>query len=212
MINTTRLRCMIGWLGIALPILVLVLSLICGFGVPASVSITYFYYPCIAPFMVILGAAGILLMCYYGYDRLDDWLNTFAGAFGIGVCLFPTYPTSEYLAMYDKVGMFMLDPSISSKLHNICAVGFFGLLIVNSLFLFTKSSGEMTKKKKIRNVIYRVCGIGMLASIVLLAVLSFVGVPYGILIGEALALLFFGFSWLTKADYYPWLACDDKNI
>ena len=27
---------------------------------------------------------------------------------------------------------------------------------------------------------------------------------------ETVALLFFGISWLTKADYYPWLFADKK--
>ena len=212
MINTTRLRCMIGWLGMILPWLVLVLSCACGYGWPPSVSITFFYYPCVAPFMVVLGSAGILLMCYHGYSKVDDWLNTAAGAFALGVCLFPTYPTSEFLAVYDKVGMFMLDPRISSNIHNFCAIGFFGLLIVNSLFLFTKSNGKKTTKKKIRNVIYWICGIGMLLSIAALAFLTVAEVREGVWIGEACALFFFGISWLTKADYYPWLACDDRNV
>ena len=210
MINTTRLRCMIGWLGMILPWLVLVLSYACGFGWPGSVSITFFYYPCVAPFMVILGAAGVLLMCYHGYEAIDDIVNTLAGCFGLGICLFPTYPPASY--PYDKVGMFMLDPVVSSNFHNVCAIGFFGLLIVNSLFLFTKNNGEMTKKKKIRNIIYRVCAGAMLVSVILCFVLTSCGINNGVWIGEALALFFFGISWLTKADYYPWLACDDRNI
>ena len=46
-------------------------------------------------------------------------------------------------------------------LQHISAIIFFGLLAYNSFFLFTKSSGVMTDKKKKRNIIYRVCGIGM---------------------------------------------------
>ena len=212
MINTTRLRCMIGWLGMILPWLVLGLCYGCYGYWPASVSITFFYPSCVAPFMVILGAAGILLMCYRGYETIDDIINTIAGIFGLGICLFPTYPTSEYLAAYDKVGMCMLDPIVSSNFHNVCAIGFFGLLIVNSMFLFTKSNGEMTKKKKIRNIIYRVCAGAMLISVILCFVLMSCGISNGVWIGEAAALFFFGVSWLTKADYYPWLACDDRNV
>jgi hypothetical protein len=29
---------------------------------------------------------------------------------------------------------------------------------------------------------------------------------------EAIALLFFGVSFLTKAEVYPWLACDKKGV
>jgi hypothetical protein len=160
--------------------------------------------------MVVLGSAGILLMCYKGYETIDDIINTAAGIFGIGVCLFPTYPTAEYLARYDKVGMFMLDPTVSSNIHMACAVGFFGLLIVNSMFLFTKTSGEMTREKKIRNIIYRVCGVAMLLSVISCFVLTILGVNNGVWIGEAAALFFFGISWLTKACYYPWLFADKK--
>lgn len=45
-------------------------------------------------------------------------------------------------------------------LQHISAIIFFGLLAYNSFFLFTKSSGVMTDKKKKRNIIYRVCDIG----------------------------------------------------
>ena len=65
----------------------------------------------------------------------------------------------------------------------------------------------MTKNKKIRNVIYVVCGVGMLASFGIMAL------PYfyiQIWLTEAIALFFFGISWLTKADYYKWLFADEK--
>ena len=65
----------------------------------------------------------------------------------------------------------------------------------------------MTLNKKRRNVIYRICAIGMLASFALLLL------PYFYIqtwLVETVALLFFGISWLTKADYYPWLFADKK--
>ena len=206
MINTTRLRKLIGFSGMILPLLVLVLSHVCGFGWPASISITFFYYPCVAPFMVILGAAGVLLISYMGYETIDDIINTAAGLFGLGVCFFPTYPPADY--PYETVGLFMLDPAKSSIIHNICAVGFFGLLIVNSMFLFTKTGGNMTREKKIRNIIYRVCAALMLLSVIACFVLTLCGVSNGVWIGEAVALFFFGISWLTKANCYKILFAD----
>ena len=89
MINTKRLRCWIGFLGMLLPWIVLFLSLSFGYGWPDSISATYFVDPCITPFMIILGAAGILLFNYNGYNAVDDLLNSIAGAFGLGICLFP---------------------------------------------------------------------------------------------------------------------------
>ena len=89
MINTKQLRCFIGLLGMALPIIVVVLSLLYGYGFPDSISATYFIPTCITPFMIILGASGILLMCYKGYTQVDNLINTLAGIAAWGVCLFP---------------------------------------------------------------------------------------------------------------------------
>jgi hypothetical protein len=89
MIKTKTLRCLIGALGMALPIIVVVLSLVYGYGFPDSISATYFIPTCITPFMIILGAAGILLVCYMGYTVFDNILNTIAGLAAWGICLFP---------------------------------------------------------------------------------------------------------------------------
>ena len=68
--------------------------------------------------------------------------------------------------------MLHLTQSVSNKIHNVFAITFFLLLAYNSLFLFTKTTGEMTPEKKKRNIIFRVCGIGMIASFLLLIPLS----------------------------------------
>jgi hypothetical protein len=86
-----------------------------------------------------------------------------AGLFGLGICLFPCDNSA-----FDKVGTFQLNTELSHILHMVCAIVFFGLLSFNSLFLFTKTNGEITKEKRIRNIIFRVCGIGMVASFLLL--------------------------------------------
>jgi hypothetical protein len=202
-INTKRLRCTLGWLAMLLPWLSVILSMVFGHtSWPDSISITYYQFQTACPaLMIILGSASILLFAYKGYEKKDDILNTIAGVFGLLILLFPTihedYPVS---------GIFNLPSSVNTVIHLVSAVIFFGLLSINSLFLFTKSSGEMTKNKKIRNIIYRVCGIGMIASFALLLL----PIYWAVWLTEAIALLFFGISWLTKADYYPWLFADKK--
>lgn len=215
MINTTRLRCTIGWLGMLLPWIVLILSYAYGYGFPDSISATYYLPTCITPFMIILGSAGLLLFSYKGYDKQDDIVCTIAGVFAIGICLFSCsiYGLSERwieLATLTNVGTFQIVPKISGVLHTTCALGFFGLLAYNSLFLFTKSSGVMTENKKKRNLIFRVCGIGMVISFVAIVPVSIFDWWGGVWIIETIALAFFGISWLTKADCYPWLFCDKK--
>ena len=195
-INTVRLRALIGGLAMLLPWIVAALI---GF-FPPSISSTYYTNACV-PFMIILGWASGLLISYKGYNKLDDIVLTCSGIAGFGICLFPcsTFATTE------SVGTFLIDKDISNIIHIAFAIVFFSLLSYNSFFLFTKSEGEMTKKKKIRNIIYRVCGVGMIASFLILLLPPFY---IKVWLVEAIALFFFGISFLTKADIYPWLACD----
>ena len=208
MINTKQLRCTIGVLGMALPIIVVILSLAYGFKFPSSISATYFRDTCITPFMIILGSAGILLFCYRGYDIVDNILNTVAGALAWGICLFPCAATSAQL-----IGTFRLPKATSNTIHMICALGFFAILAYNSLFQFTKGSGTPTANKKKRNVVFRICGIGMAASFVLLPLTSYgiINIPRVVWVVEALALFFFGISWITKANCVRWLFADKKE-
>ena len=206
MIKTKALRCLIGAFGMALPIIVVVLSLAYGYGWPDSISATYFVPTCITPFMIILGAAGILLVCYMGYTVFDNILNTIAGLAAWGICLFPC------AAQYGKIGTFQLDALLSDSIHMACALTFFGILAFNSMFQFTKGDGNPTPQKKKRNVIFRVCGVGMIASFVLLPLVQYgvIDVPHVIWVIEFIALQFFGISWITKANCIPFLFADKK--
>lgn len=196
---------MIGWLGMLLPWIVVLLNL----AFPPSISATYYVATCITPFMIILGSASLLLISYKGYDWKDDLVLTGSGIAGLCICLFPCNPSTSLDSVVGLLGgTFAIPAAASNTIHFISAIVFFALLAYNSIFLFTKSSGEMTKQKKIRNIIYRVCGIGMLASF-LIALLPHFYIQTWLL--EAIALFFFGISFLTKAEVYPWLACDKKE-
>lgn len=195
-IDTIRLRAILGWLGMLLPWIVVILT----GGFPASISATWYTNAC-TPFMIILGSASILLICYRGYEKIDDITLTGAGVAGLVICLFPT-DTSLPL---ERVGTFMLTQPVSKFLHYAGAIVFFLLLAYNSMFLFTKGDNIPTRNKVIRNIIYRVCAVGMLASFLILLLPEF---HIQVWLTEAIALFFFGISFLTKADIYPWLFCD----
>ena len=194
MFNVKRLRIFVGVLAFALPwVVVLIL-----WRFPASISETYYTHAGTA-FMIILGVCSAFLMFYDGYDKVDDVLNTIAGIFGILICLFPCSYNAE------RVGTFRTPVAISAAVHNISAVLFFATLSYVSLFQFTKSNGNMTDKKKKRNVIYRVCGVGMIASFALLLLPSFYIKTWLV---ETIALFFFSLSWLTKANSIKFLFAD----
>jgi hypothetical protein len=202
-----------------LPWIVLLMSNIYGYGFPDSISATYYIPTCITPFMIILGSAGLLLFSYRGYDKQDDIICSVAGLFAIGICLFSCSTKDlivrwSELAHLTNVGTFQLAPHISGIIHSACAIGFFGLLAYNSLFLFTKSitkdKTKMEERKRKRNVIFRICGIGMVVSLAAVVPISIFEWWGGVWIIETVALAFFGISWLTKANCYPWLFADKK--
>lgn len=195
-INTLRLRKIIGWLGMLLPWIVVLLI---GY-FPPSISATYYTNAGTVFTGILIWASG-LLVSYKGYEKIDDILLTCSGIAGFGICLFPCSVSS----VTGKVGAFLIDCEISNVIHFVCAIIFFGLLAYNSFFLFTKGAEKMTKRKKIRNIIYRICGVGMLASFLIMLLPSF---RIQVWLTETIALFFFGISFLTKADIYPWLACD----
>lgn len=198
MINTKQLRWTVGILGMLLsPIVVALL-----WRIPESISATYYEAETITPFMIILGFASVFLMFYKGYDLQDDIINTLAGVFGLMICLFPCANGA-----YEKVGTFQIPQNISGIIHDVSAVLFFGLLAYNSLFLFTKHGENMTAEKKKRNIVYRVCGIGMVASFTLMLLPWF---RIQIWLVETIALFFFAVSWLTKADSCKLLFADKR--
>ena len=194
-INTKRMRVMIGLLGMLLPWLVALVTL----SWPQSISFTYYSLYAVGIFMVILGSASILLINYEGYDKGDDITATIAGILGLMICFFPmTYLPEPSI----KTGVLHLPSNISNIVHCISAVGFFGTLAYMSYFRFTKTSGIITIQKVIKNFIYKVCGIGMIGAFALMLLKLIPGFDvYNLTwIVEAIALFFFGVSWIVKSD------------
>ena len=197
-----RIRNICGALGGLLPFLAIFSVLLIAdrpHGSLYSISATYYLSPALAG---ILTSASIVLMCYDGYSKLDSVITTVAGAFGIGIVLFPC----SVGFIEGNVGFFQLPMSLSNTIHCTCASIFFCLLAFNSFFLFTKTDDydKMTDRKKIRNLVYRICGAGMLIFMVLqvlsVTVLDVAG--YFTMVNEIGMLLFFSFSWLTKGGVF----------
>lgn len=64
----------------------------------------------------------------------------------------------------------------------------------------------MTHRKKIRNIIYRICGYGMAGVEVLFVISKVIGFPgYTTMIFEIVLLNLFGISWLVKGEAIPFL-------
>lgn len=195
-----RIRNLVGFLGMVLPWLSLLGAIIVSKSVEVpetfwealSISATYYITP---PLTGVLTAAAIVLMCYDGYDWKDSLITTISGFFGLCIIIFPCNCSIST----PLTGFFQLPVNISHIIHCSSAVIFFILLATNSLFLFTLGESN-TKQKKIRNIIYRVCGIGMICAMALMVIpVSFFAKMF---IVESIALTFFGISWLIKGQVF----------
>jgi len=192
------LRRAIGIIGLALPF-VLALGKIVFEGPGIQSSISAYYHTDMRDVLVgSLCAIGVFLMSYRGYERRDEIAGRLGSVFAIGVALIPTAPA---------VGATALEKVLSATHFGLAGL-FFGTLAYFSIVLFTETAPDAkpTRKKLQRNVIYRVCGYTMLATVGLIGLFTLPSVfplverftPRFWL--EALGIVAFGVSWLVKGE------------
>jgi hypothetical protein len=190
----------IGILGTVLP-MVLFLGAVLLFGTGLQSSVSSYYHTSMGNvFVGFLFVIGFFLLSYYGYDQADRRAGNFGFLSAIGVALFPTTPAGPVSDAAQIIGY----------LHLAFAALFFATLIYFSLFLFTKTSPSRppSARKLQRNRVYRWCGYIMIVCIAAIAVYSIV--PDTATAGiarlqpvfwlEAIAVMAFGVSWLTKGE------------
>jgi magnesium-transporting ATPase (P-type) len=201
------LRRAVGFLGISLPIILIIGAILFGACKGFQNSISDYHNTNMRDIFVgILCAIAFFLFAYKGYDIYDKIAATAAGVFGFMVAIFPTGLDSNPCTIFPNENI----PSWFETVHFTCAILFFLVLAYFSIFLFTKSSKtkeEQTPQKKKRNVIYRVCGFIIIGCLIFLALyfkipsLKTALSPYSpVLIFEVIALWAFGFSWIVKGE------------
>jgi hypothetical protein len=196
------MRRFIGVIGIALPV-IMVLGGFIQNGFVVLDSISNYYYTNMRDFFVgLLFAISLFLISYSGYEKIDNIVGNLSGLFALGIIMFPA---SKYCGRPVKVGIFLVNDTISGYIHLIFSALFFLLLAFNSIFLFTKHGpGRITVQKRHRNIIYRWCGIVMIFSMLCIITYTtflkhtYVWKAHPVLILETIALLAFGISWLVK--------------
>jgi len=200
-----RIRRAIGFLGISLPILLIVLSLIPFFKTPVQPSISNYYYSNLREiFTGILCAVGLFLIRYTGFKsssfwRNDNLLTNIAGYMAFGIAFFPTNPNSWPGKMYTVIP---IDLNFLGYIHYGFAAIFFLILSLISINVFTigqKVENRIPESAFDENHIYRICGYLILLFIILIPIFSVLKIfYYSTLLFEALALSAFGISWLIK--------------
>lgn len=196
-ITNSNLRMAVGILGISLPFILVIGSIILDGENKILYSISAYYHTRIGNgFVCIMSAVALFLFAYKGHDLKDNIAGHLGGIFALGTALFPNsqaYPIT-----------------LIHKLHLTFATLLFLVLIYFSMVLFTTSNKPKPypKAKKNRNRVYYICGFTMLTCIISIVLLKLwleksfpqiqdLKLAFWL---ETIALIAAGFSWITKGQ------------
>jgi hypothetical protein len=210
LISYRALRRALGILGILLPFVVIVIGKVFGgFVCQPSIS-AYFHTTAREVFTGTLAVVGTFLMAYKGYDQADSRACNVAGVAAIGVAVFPC---KSNLAG-PRIGIFQVLQPWSNGVHVVAAGVLFVTLAAISAFLFTRTHERselqapipMTSRKRSRNTVYRACAAIMALALLEIVISAIVlseaqqDLYRTTLLGETVALVAFGVSWLVKGE------------
>lgn len=204
----------LGYLGVILPVSLVVIGVFSGDGIEPSIS--EFYFTSAGDLLVgTLCAIGVFLLTYKGFEKRPDeffsdyWIAKLAAVGALGVAFIPTEgPVTEPLPLMHRwVGVDM-----SRTLHYSSAALFFICLAIFCLVLFCRhdAAKPLDDPKRAQNKIYRGCGWVIVGTIVLMGAFGFYyqNQPpeaqqqidsYDIIfVLESIGVFAFAISWLTK--------------
>jgi hypothetical protein len=155
-----NLRAIIGYVGLTLPVVLLLAGLVDGH-IESSIS-AYYYTKVGNVFTGALWVIGIFLLAY----RLTSWAidniaTTLAGISALGVAFFHAAPSNA-----------TLDQLRLANVHLTCAAALFILLGAISLFIFPKDMSSGQRHEKLRVACYRGLGALIWLSIILMPTLN----------------------------------------
>jgi hypothetical protein len=194
------LRKAVGIVALALPFAVAVPGAVLHHTIQSSIS-AYYYTGARNLFVGSLCALGMFMLCTRGYDIKDEIAGLFSALCAVGVAMFPTTPESGATSRQVHIGI----------AHYAFAAALFLTLSFFCLVLFKMSAVgvEVTRKKTQRNIVYTVCGVAILLSLLLLVTCTLIlhreyligRVAPGIFF-ETTSLWAFGFAWLIKGETF----------
>lgn len=200
-----RLRRTIGYLGIALPVLLVSLSFIPFFKTEVQPSISDYYYTNLRDiFTGTLAAVGLFMICYKGHGNTsilkdDQLLTNLAGVMAVGVALIPVtseagFPQVLTLIPYDLTWLGWLHYTFAALLF-----GSFALLAINVFTIGQNKAEDIPVSTFNENHIYVFCGSAIVVLLFLISISEKYHLfNYSTLILESLILFFFGTAWLIK--------------
>jgi len=234
-IDYLYLRKTVGWIGTLLPVVLIAGNvLFFSTDLPDSMS-SYYYTHMRDFFVGTLCAMGVFLVAYAGYDEWDRWITNIAGVGAIGVALCATKPTvcaaNARSCTPPAVRSMSSAQNIVGTVHLVfAAFAFLALGVMAVRFAKLPVTGDEPRPTGVagwlrealglrqhgqrdtrvgaerrRAVIFRSCGIAIVACVVLGVASNFLpqsvknDVPV-LFVVEALAVFAFGVSWFVKGQ------------
>ena len=216
-ISYQKLRMFIGFIGLFLPVAVVTGCYLFGakeYSWQHSIS-HYYYSKMHIVFVCSLCVLGGFLITYRGKpDSIwESRVSNIAGYCAFGIASFPTQfngfqppqnGANQYIQLLQDINNFW------GSVHFAFAGLLFACFVLFCLYFFQKPDGVYTGKEQLkflrRKRIYKICGWGILFSIIMIAVFSFIikqkeGIlAYSTFIFETTSLWFFGTAWLIKGS------------
>lgn len=157
-------------------------------------------------FVGLLFAVSALMLGFNGETKAQMLMSKAAAVAGFGIALFP--------CDCDQGG------GIAAQIHDACSVVMFGILtyFCYAFYWLAKKKVPEHPRAVIRARIYAVCGVAILAAIVVLAIDKFTDkalqaiVPRLVFYGEGAGLLAFGISWLTASRTVPVITGEEERF
>lgn len=155
-------------------------------------------------FVGFLFAISALLLAYNGLSRTEMILSKIASVAALGVAMFPCKCDTH--------------DELISHVHGASAATMFLILAFFCYGFFQRARIKGHTQAKARAVIYALCGVAILAAILVLSIDGVLGgtlsasVPRLTFYGERTGLIAFGISWLTASRVLPVLTSDEERF
>lgn len=212
-ISYLTLRKSVGFLGILLPIGLMLGTCLLSECKVYQPSISHYYYTSMGEYFVgTICAVALFLFCYKGYDRWDSFATNLAAVFALGIVAFPT-AAGNATNMVECNTRTFVSGACKGDIHIASASLFFLTVALISMCLFTRSNlkkEERKARKNLRNTIYKTCGALIILCLAAIALylwhfqhtcpaLVTCHTEFWL---EAVMLFSFGFSWLIKGGMF----------
>lgn len=197
------IRLIIGLLGLSLPFLMVLGSLLLREDEPLKTSISAYYHHGMGDFFVgALCAAALFLLSYMAFERnFDNWVSMAAGGAALGVAFLPTGGNANLTPLQARIG-----EGVVSGLHFTFALVFI-LALAGICWRFGRGEARRPDRNDVQRrrgaVLHYGCAGAIVVAVlyIVVAKASALSGPLGthaLFIGETMAVIAFGASWTVK--------------